>query len=54
MKQEVCVLKGPENCKMGQKAGSIYKIKNKEEKNRKPIKNKDEKRGKKIRNKEKA
>ena len=35
MKQEVCVLKGPENCKLGQKAGSIYKIKNKEQRREK-------------------
>ena len=31
MKQEVFVPKGPENCKIGQKAGGIYKIKNKEQ-----------------------
>lgn len=35
MKQEVCVLKDPENCKLGQKAGSIYKIKNKEQRREK-------------------
>lgn len=55
MKQEVCVLKGPENCKLGQKAGSIYKIKNKEQRREKQKTNIKQGREKgKIRNKEKA
>lgn len=35
MKQEVSVLKGPENCQIGRKAGSSYMAKNKEQRKEK-------------------
>lgn len=42
MKQAIFIPKDPENCKVGQKAGSFYRIKNEEQGNeRKQVKSKE-------------